>query len=499
MSRPDISPPRALMICGTGSDAGKSVITAGLARAYANRGLRVEPFKPQNMSNNAAAVDGGEIGRAQALQARAARVEPCVHHNPVLLKPEGDRQSRVIVHGRPQSTLNARNWKDRRGLWMDAIQSSFQTLTPRADLILVEGAGSPAETNLRAGDVANLGFAQAAGVPILLLGDIDRGGVIASLVGTHTVLPPEDRQWIKGFAINKFRGDPALFETALNDISSRTGWSALGIIPWLKACARLPSEDGVILEAIRTPVTGNKPLIVIPMLSRISNFDDFDPLIAEPEVDVRFIPPGQPLPRTANAIILPGTKSTLADLTFLREQGWDIDITSHLRTGGKVFGVCGGFQMLGQTLSDLDGLDGPAGELSGLGLIPFDVIMQSDKITRPVQARTSWTATTSGYEIRSGRLKPAAAPIAGQPLYTLPDGPDGWLSECGQIAGGHLHGAFSADDFRAAFLSWLDLTSTLSGFEARVDAALDDIAKELETALDLDALLDLAEVPQWTP
>lgn len=487
------------MICGTGSDAGKSVITAGLARAFARRGLKVEPFKPQNMSNNAAAVAGGEIGRAQALQARAARVSPSVDHNPVLLKPEGDRQSRVILKGQPQDVLNARNWKDRRGLWMDVILSSFHTLSQRADLVLVEGAGSPAETNLRAGDVANLGFAQAAGVPAIILGDIDRGGVIASLIGTHTVLPPEDRRWIKGYAINKFRGDPSLFETALDDISQQTGWDGLGIIPWLHACARLPSEDAVALEHIQPQTPGDKPLVAIPMLSRISNFDDFDPLIAEPGIETRFIPPGQPLPRNAKLIILPGTKSTLADLAFLRAQGWDIDLAAHLRAGGKVFGVCGGFQMMAHTLSDPDGVDGVTGQAEGLGLIPFDVVMHPSKHTRTLKSQSAWGVEASGYEIRSGRLQALETCQQGSMLYALPDGPDGWLSAEGQIAGGHIHGVFNDDPFRAAFLNWIGTDSQLTGFEARIDAALDEIAIELEAALDLDALWDLAEPPGWDP
>jgi len=489
---------RALMICATGSDAGKSVIVAGLARAFANRGLRVQPFKPQNMSNNAAAVAGGEIGRAQALQARAARVEACVDHNPVLLKPERDRASQVVIHGQPAGVLDSRDWKTRRAMWMAAVLESFERLSDRAELVLVEGAGSPAETNLRAGDIANLGFAARAGVPVVLLGDIDRGGVIASLVGTHAVLDEADRSLIRGFAINKFRGDPSLFEPAMADITGRTGWAPLGIIPWIAACARLPSEDGVALEALKAKPGAEGLKIAVPMLSRISNFDDFDPLRAEPGVDLQFVPPGQALPRDAGLVILPGTKSTLADLAFLREQGWDIDIAAHVRAGGRLFGVCGGFQMLAATLRDRDGVDGPAGEAEGLALLPFDVEMQAPKIVRPMTARTALGPDTSGYEIHAGRAV-VHQDARGRALYAFTDGPDGWVSADGRVAGGHLHGAFSNDGFRAAFLTWAGGRSALADFESGVDAALDDVANALEAALDLDALLALSQRPSCSP
>ena len=488
---------RALMVCATGSDAGKSVIVAGLARAFANRGLRVEPFKPQNMSNNAAAVAGGEIGRAQALQARAARVEPCVDHNPVLLKPERDRASQVIVQGQSAGVLNSRDWRARRAAWMDAVLASFARLTSRSDLVIVEGAGSPAETNLREGDIANLGFAARAGVPVILLGDIDRGGVIASLVGTHAVLDVKDQALIRGFVINKFRGDPSLFEPAMSEIGARTGWGPLGIIPWIADCARLPSEDGVALEALRAKGIDRGLNIAVPMLSRISNFDDFDPFAAEPSVSLQFIAPGRPLPRDADLILLPGTKSTLSDLAFLRDQGWDIDIAAHVRAGGRVFGVCGGFQMLARSLSDPDGVDGPAGKATGLDLIPFDIEMRAPKIVRPMHARTALGPDTSGYEIHAGR--PVGSGEQGRPLYHFEDGPDGWISGDGRIAGGHLHGCFSNDAFRAAFLKWAGGRSELSNFEAGVDAALDGLASALEDALDLDALLALAQRPGWSP
>lgn len=489
--------PRALMILGDGSDAGKSVLTAGLCRAFANRGLTVAPFKAQNMSNNAAAVTGGgEIGRAQALQARAARRESSVHFNPVLLKPQGDGASQLILQGCAMGAVGAKDWRARRATWMPAILDSFAIASKDADLVLVEGAGSPAETNLRAGDVANLGFAEAAGLPALIIGDIDRGGVIASLVGTAAVLSEADRARIRGFLINKFRGDPSLFAPAMDEIAARTFWAALGIVPWTSAARRLPSEDAVRLERDPSASTPAKRLIAVPMLSRIANFDDFDPLAAEPEIELRFIPPGTPIPREADLIILPGTKSTLADLDVLRAQGWDIDIKAHIRAGGRVFGVCGGLQMLGRSLRDPDGLDGLAGEREGLGLAGFDIVMRAPKIARPVKGQSAFFgAPVSGYEIHMGRLEN----MDGAPLFALENGADGWVSADGRIAGGHLHGLFSDDRFRAAFLNWIGAESRLDDFETGVDAALDEIAATLETALDLDQILSLAERPGWSP
>ena len=299
------------------------------------RGVDVAPFKPQNMSNNAAVRAGGEIGRAQALQALAAGLEPVVDHNPVLLKPESDRVAQVVVHGRVHASLAAEDFIDGRGSLMPAVMQSFGRLAARHELILVEGAGSPAETNLRRRDIANMGFARRAGVPVILLGDIERGGVIASLVGTQAVLDPADAAMIAGFAVNKFRGDPSLFDAGIADIECRTGWPCFGVIPWLPACARLPAEDAVSSAA--PAATVEQPLrIVAPMLSRMANFDDADPLRHEPAVDFRFIPPGQPLPRDADLVILFGSKSTVAELAFLRAEGWDHDLAAHVRAGGRV-------------------------------------------------------------------------------------------------------------------------------------------------------------------
>lgn len=491
-------PARALMILGDSSDAGKSMITAALARACTNRGLRVAPFKPQNMSNNAAALaDGGEIGRAQALQALAARRTPHVDMNPVLLKPQADHRSQVVIHGRAQGVVESGDWQAARRRWMIPVLESFARLAADADLVLVEGAGSPAETNLRAGDIANLGFARAAGVPAIIVGDIDRGGVIASLVGTAVVLEAEDRRHIRGFLINKFRGEPALFSAGLAHIAALTGWSPLGILPWQDAAQRLPREDAQGLTA-GTQARGRpgRRLVAIPMLSRIANFDDFAPLQDEPALEVRFVPPGEPLPREADLVLLPGTKSTLADLAFLRAQGWDIDILAHVRAGGRVFGVCGGFQMLGRHVHDPDGIDGPAGSAAGLALLEFETHMCGPKITRPARGRCAWLdCEVDGYEIHAGRMHA----VQGDALFALEHGPDGLVCPARQVAGGHLHGLFGHDAFRAAFLGWLQADAAGRHAALRVEAALDELAATLESHVDIDRLLALAAVPGWSP
>lgn len=339
------------MFMGTGSDVGKSMIVAGLCRAFTNRGLRVRPFKPQNMSNNAAVTaDGGEIGRAQALQARACRVAPVPDMNPVLLKPQTDIGAQVVVQGRVVGAMRAREYQTRKGELMPAVLESFHRLGRDADLILVEGAGSASEVNLRAGDIANMGFAEAADLPVVLIGDIERGGVIAGIVGTCAVLPPAERARLKAFLINKFRGDTSLFDDGLRIIHEHTGLTSLGVVPWFAEADRLPPEDALALSSRRS-AEGRAIRIAVPQLSRIANFDDLDPLRAEPDVTVEMIPSGQPLPGDADLVILPGTKATIPDLEFLRAQGWHIDLAAHVRRGGHVLGICGGFQMLGRRLT----------------------------------------------------------------------------------------------------------------------------------------------------
>ena len=480
----------SLMIQGTASNAGKSVLVAGLCRAFANRGQHVEPFKPQNMSNNAAVTeDGGEIGRAQALQALAARVPLTVHHNPVLLKPESDTGSQVVVHGKVAGTLGAHRFGHRRNELLPKVLESFSILRDRSDLVIVEGAGSPAETNLRSGDIANMGFAEAADVPVILAGDIDRGGVIASLVGTHNVLSRSDRSHIRGFVINKFRGNVELFDAGLATVTEHTGWPSHGVVTWSHDLALLPAEDAVDL-------TGNHSAdgirVAVPMLSRIANFDDVDPLAAEPGVDLIMVPPGQPLP-VADLVIIPGTKATISDLEFFRAQGWDIDLLGHIRRGGRVIGVCGGYQLLGRSISDPDGVEGPPGRVEALGHLDVDTVLEPMKVTRTVTGtHVDSGCEISGYEIHVGVT---TGPDTGRPFLDLGDGTgsrtEGACSSDGQIAGGYVHGLFAADGFRQHLLATFGKASAHRHNEA-VDAALDRWAGQLETELDLDALAAVA-------
>ena len=478
----------AVMIQGTGSNVGKSTLVAGLARAFVRRGLRVAPFKPQNMSNNAAVTaDGGEIGRAQAVQARAARMPPSVHMNPVLLKPESDTGAQVIVQGRRVGTLRAREFGTRKPELMPAVLESFDHLAREADLVLVEGAGSPAEINLRSGDIANMGFAEAADVPVILAGDIDRGGVIASLVGTHAVLPPFERARIRCFLINKFRGDPALFADGVGAIERMTAWPCLGVVPWLPQAAWLPAEDALDLE--RAGAGNGKFTVAVPMFARIANFDDLDPLAQEPGVQLVFVRPGEPLPAEATVVILPGSKSTIADLAFLRAQGWDVDLKAHARRGGRVLGLCGGYQMLGRTISDAEGIEGSTCSVDGLCLLDVTTTMTAAKVTTPVHARHCATGTeVSGYEIHLGRTTGADCR---RPMLTIGARPDGATSADGRVQGTYVHGLFASDPFRRAWLKDFGVASTLA-YDEQVECALDALADHLEQHLDLARILEIA-------
>ncbi|MBO6508724.1 MAG: cobyric acid synthase, partial [Roseibium sp.] len=392
----------AVMVQGTGSNVGKSLIVAGLCRLFANRGLAVRPFKPQNMSNNAAVTaDGGEIGRAQALQAMGCRVPLSVHMNPVLLKPETDTGAQVIVQGTRFGTMRAREYGKQKSELLPRVIESFSETSSRADLVFVEGAGSPAEINLRAGDIANMGFAEAADLPVILCADIDRGGVIASVVGTHAVLEPEERQRVKGFFINRFRGDPSLFDEGMREIETRTGWKGLGVVPWFADAGKLPAEDAL---GLADGLGDGKLKIVVPVISRIANFDDLDPLRLEEDVTLQLVQPGDPLPGDADIVLLPGSKSTVGDLAFFRAQGWDIDLRAHHRRGGHILGVCGGYQMLGRTISDPEGIEGAPGTVEGLGFLDVDTILTSEKSTVPASGtHIASGASVSGYEIHVGR------------------------------------------------------------------------------------------------
>lgn len=478
----------ALMIQGCGSDVGKSVLVAGLCRLFANRGLTVRPFKPQNMSNNAAVTaEGGEIGRAQALQAIACRTPPTVDMNPVLLKPQSDVGAQLVVRGQMAGIWKASGYQARKGELLGVVVDSFRRLQAESDLVIVEGAGSPAEINLRAGDIANMGFARAADVPVVLVGDIDRGHVIAALVGAHAVLDEADRAMVRGFLINKFRGDPTLFQDGRRMIVEATGWPDLGMAPWLTAARRLPAEDAVVLDGASRP-DGRKVRIVVPMLSRIANFDEFDALRSEPDVAFAFVPPGQPLPGDADLVILPGTKATLADLAFFRAQGWDIDLLAHVRRGGRVLGVCGGFQMLGRRLSDPEGVEGAPASVEGLGLLEVETVMTGQKTLRQVAGRLPGGARFEGYEMHVGRTTGGSRPM----LRFDDGGEDGAASTDGRVRGCYVHGLFDTGEARAELLAELGVASDRLDQSARVDQALDDIAAALEAAFDIPALAAIA-------
>ncbi|MFS2108954.1 cobyric acid synthase [Sphingomonas sp. Sphisp140] len=480
----------ALMLQGTGSDVGKSVLVAGLCRAFANRGLSVRPFKPQNMSNNAAVTtDGGEIGRAQALQAIACRVPPHTDMNPVLLKPQADRTSQLIVHGKVRGTLGSANFREARRSLLGEVLESYHRLRDACDLVVVEGAGSPAEINLRAGDIANMGFARAANVPVVLVGDIDRGGVIAAIVGTRAVLTLADAAMIRGFLINKFRGDPALFEDGYRAIETRSGWRGFGVVPWLPATVRLPSEDAVVLDRT-TPRGESRKLVACPILPRIANFDDLDPLKLEPGVELAMIPPGTPIPGDAALVVLPGSKATIADLAFLRAQGWDVDILAHHRRGGAVLGLCGGYQMLGRSVADPLGIEGPPGRVEGLGLLDVETELAPAKILRHA-AGTALGAPVTGYEMHMGETR---GPDTARPFAELDGlGPEGAVSRDGAVMGSYLHGLLASAEARTALLARIGVAGSGRDYAADVDAALDEIAARLEEHVDIGALLALAK------
>jgi adenosylcobyric acid synthase len=472
------------MIQGTGSDVGKSLVVAGLARIFTRRGLKVRPFKPQNMSNNAAVTaDGGEIGRAQALQARAARVPPSVHMNPVLLKPQSEIGSQVVVQGKVVGTARAREYQAMKPRLLGAVLESFGKLSAEADLVLVEGAGSASEINLRKSDIANMGFARAADVPVILLGDIDRGGVIASIVGTQAVIDPADAAMIVGFIVNRFRGDPTLFADGMKDIERRTGWPALGLLPYFAEAHRLPAEDALGLP---TKNRGEGVKIVVLAYPRIANFDDFDPLRLEPGVDLVFVRPGDVVPGDAALVILPGSKATIADLAALRASGWDIDLQAHVRRGGHVLGICGGYQMLGRSVADPQGIEGPPSTVEGLGLLPVDTVLEGDKVLVEVTGQADGVPF-KGYEMHVGRTTGTATP-----LLDLSGHDAGAISRNCRIAGCYIHGLLTDDRQRRHWLAKLGAQASGFDYEADVDATLDLLADHIETHVDCDRLLALA-------
>lgn len=483
----------SLMIQGCGSDVGKSVLVAGLCRLLTNRGHRVRPFKPQNMSNNAAVTPGGgEIGRSTALQALACRTPPTVDMNPVLLKPQSDVGAQLIVRGQRVGVLDARaHGGDKQHLLRIAVES-YQRLATDCDWVILEGAGSPAETNLRAHDIANMGFAHAADVPVVIVGDIDRGHVIASLVGAHSVLDGADRARIRGFIINKFRGDVSLFADGLATIERHTGWRSFGVVPWIHATRQLPAEDAMQLEAkANSEMKRARVKIAVLRLPHLANFDDFDPLIAESDVALVFVAPGEPLPLDADLIVLPGSKATIADLAFLREQGWEHELHTYVRRGGRVLGICAGYQMLGRFVHDPNGIEGARRTIAGLGFIDIETTMTPDKILRPVEGIDVATgARITGYEMHLGV---STGRGTSTPKIRFDDGSiDGAINDNGRISGCHVHGLFASTPYRAALLATLGADSTREDHDARVDAALDEVAATLERTLSIDELLAVA-------
>ena len=474
------------MIQGAGSNVGKSLVVAGLLRAFRNRGLTTRPFKPQNMSNNAAVTaDGGEIGRAQALQARAAGVPPHTDMNPVLLKPESETGSQLIVQGKMRGHLSARDFGRKKQDLMPPVLESFQRIARQADLTIVEGAGSPAEINLRRNDIANMGFARAANVPVILLGDIDRGGVIAQLVGTQAVLDADDAEQVVGFAINKFRGDVSLFDAGLTAITEHTGWPSLGVLTWFQDAWKLPAEDALELASH----VGGQIKIAVPVLSRIANFDDLDPLTNEPDVTVEMIRAGTALPGDADLVLIPGSKSTIADLAYFRTQGWDIDLRAHHRRGGRILGLCGGYQMLGKDIRDPDGIESHQRSVEGLGLLDISTEMRPEKTLALTEATYMPTGDqVMGYEIHIGQTQ---GPDCERAWLDIAGRPEGAASIDGRIRGCYLHGLFAEDSFRAAFLKDFGAVST-THYDQGVENVLDALARQLEQQLDLDHILSLA-------
>jgi adenosylcobyric acid synthase len=483
---------KALMFQGTGSSVGKSLLVAGFARALLRRGHSVRPFKPQNMSNNAAVTQGGgEIGRAQALQARAAGVAPTVDMNPVLLKPQSEHGSQIILHGKIWCTARAREYQALKAKLLPEILASFARLKDEADFVLVEGAGSAAEINLRENDIANMGFARAAEVPVVIVGDIDRGGVIASLVGIKSVISPADAELIHGFLVNKMRGDASLFDDGMAFIARRTGWLPLGLIPFFERASALPDEDGLDLAArIKDRGGGGRVRVAVPMLPGIANFDDFDPLRAEPDVDLVMVPRGEPLPAPCDLVILAGSKTTIADLEEFRVQGWDIDLAAHRRRGGAVLGICGGYQMLGRSISDPGGIEGEPRSIAGLDLLQVETVLGAAKQLVEVEGEDEAGVPMRGYEMHIGTTK---GEDTERPAFTLADGrADGAVSKDGGVVGTYVHGLFAGNRQRAAWLERLGGRGAGADYEGGIEETLDALAAHLEAHTDIDALIAIA-------
>lgn len=473
---------KALMIQGTTSDAGKSTLVAGLCRVLYRRGIRVAPFKPQNMAlNSAVTADGGEIGRAQAVQAMACGLEPHSDMNPVLLKPTSDHGAQVIIQGKAKFNLQAGAYHDYKPTAMKAVLESWERLSSQYDCLIVEGAGSPAEINLREGDIANMGFAEAVGCPVILIADIDRGGVFAHVVGTLALLSESERKRIIGFVINRFRGDMTLLQPGLDWLEKETGKPVLGVLPYLHGL-HIEAEDAIPRDQPNQDTEARRLVVIAPILPRISNHTDFDALRLHPNVDFRFIAPNEPI-LPADLIILPGSKNVREDLAFLRQQGWEAAIQRHLRYGGKLIGICGGFQMLGQQIHDPQGLEGMSGSSAGLGLLEMETTLESEKQLKRVQGKLAFAeAALTGYEIHMGVSTGAALKHS---AVWLNDQPEGALSDDGQILGTYLHGLFDHPQACAVLLDWAGLAQQDTAFDytALREGGLNKLADTLEMHL----------------
>ena len=479
---------RVLMVQGCTSDAGKSTVVAALCRWLYRRGVAVAPFKPQNMAlNSAVTVDGGEIGRAQAVQAQAAGLAPHTDFNPVLLKPNSDTGAQVIVNGHAAANMDARGYHQYKRIAMDAVLAAHARLLERYDVLIVEGAGSPAEINLRDRDIANMGYAEAVDCPVILVADIDRGGVFAHLVGTLALLSPSERERVAGFVINRFRGDLALLQPGLDWLERETGKPVLGVLPYLHGL-QLEAEDAMPRE--RVPNANARLRVAVPALPRISNHTDFDALRAHPQIDFRFVGPGEAWP-SCDLIVLPGSKSTRADLAWLRAQGWDEALARHLRYGGKLIGICGGLQMLGRAVHDPHGIEGEAGASDGLGWLDLETTLEPGKQLRQVSGRLTFDdAAVRGYEIHCGI---SDGPDLRRPSSRMEDGRvDGAVSADGQVLGSYLHGLFDAPEAQAALLRWAGLHDAVTvDMAAEREVSIDRLADTIDAHMNTPALCNL--------
>lgn len=480
---------QTLMIQGTGSDAGKSTLVAALCRVLHRRGVRVAPFKPQNMAlNSAVTIDGGEIGRAQAVQAQACGLEPHTDMNPVLLKPNSDTGAQVIIHGRAVINLDAQAYHQYKPRAMEAVLQSYARLRDQYQMIMVEGAGSPAEINLRERDIANMGFAEAVDCPVVLVADIDKGGVFAQIVGTLELLSASERARVRGFIINRFRGDVALLQPGLDWLEQKTGKKVFGVLPYLHDL-HLEAEDGLGNHLHWSAQSADRITIAVPLLPRISNHTDFDALRLHPQVELHFVAPGEALP-PCDLVILPGSKSVRDDLAFLRAQQWDTQLLRHLRYGGKVLGVCGGLQMLGTAIHDPHGIEGTAGSSVGLGLLDLETTLEAEKQLRRISGVLADSgAAINGYEIHCGVSR---GPALQRPALQLDGRADGAISPDGQVMATYLHGLFDEPAACDALLRWAGLHVAHSpDYPALREAQLDRLADAAEQHLDLATLLSI--------